>query len=212
MKQFAKELSHVIPNASRLNRGGTTVGELVDAARRADFSDIVVISETRGEPDALTICHLPYGPTARFTLANTVLRSDLPEAAGGMPQEYPHLIAEGFGSTLGMRVSSILRHLFPVPKPDTKRVITFANTDDFISFRHHTYSRGRAGDAAEDTSAGNSSTKKAGWDEVQLTEVGPRFELRPYQITLGTLDQGTADVEWALRPFMNTTRKRSALS
>jgi U3 small nucleolar ribonucleoprotein protein IMP4 len=104
--------------------------------------------------------------------------------------------------------------LFPVPKPDTKRVITFANTDDFISFRHHTYSRGRAGDAADEptTDKNGNSTSKTGWDDVQLTEVGPRFEMRPYQITLGTLEQGTADVEWALRPFMNTTRKRSALT
>jgi hypothetical protein len=28
-----------------------------------------------------------------------------------------------------------LQHLFPVPKPDTKRIITFANESDYISFR-----------------------------------------------------------------------------
>lgn len=33
------------------------------------------------------------------------------------------------------QVSNILKYLFPVPKDDSRRVITFANQDDFISFR-----------------------------------------------------------------------------
>ena len=33
------------------------------------------------------------------------------------------------------QVSDILRYLFPVPKDDSRRVITFANQDDYISFR-----------------------------------------------------------------------------
>jgi U3 small nucleolar ribonucleoprotein protein IMP4 len=56
--------------------------------------------------------------------------------------------------------------LFPVPKFDSKRVITFANDDDTISFRHHTYS-------------------KSDYKTVDLDEVGPRFEMRPYQIVQG---------------------------
>jgi U3 small nucleolar ribonucleoprotein protein IMP4 len=28
-----------------------------------------------------------------------------------------------------------------VPKPDTRRVVTFANEDDRIIFRHHTYDK-----------------------------------------------------------------------
>jgi U3 small nucleolar ribonucleoprotein protein IMP4 len=47
--------------------------------------------------------------------------------------------------------------------------------------------------------------------EVLLQEVGPRFELKLYQIKLGTVDQDDADTEWSLRPFMRTSRKRKAL-
>lgn len=36
--------------------------------------------------------------------------------------------------------------------------------------------------------------------------------MRPYEIRLGTLEQSEADVEWVLRPYMNTTRKRSQLA
>lgn len=47
--------------------------------------------------------------------------------------------------------------------------------------------------------------------EVQLAEVGPRFEMRPYEIRQGTLEQTDADVEWVLRPFMNSGKKRNQL-
>ena len=43
--------------------------------------------------------------------------------------------------------------------------------------------------------------------EVDLKELGPRFEMRPYMIKLGTLDQADADVEWVLRPYMNSAKK-----
>lgn len=42
-------------------------------------------------------------------------------------------------------------------------------------------------------------------------QVGPRFEMRPYQIKLGTLDQPEAESEWVLRPYMNTAKKRHVL-
>ena len=33
-----------------------------------------------------------------------------------------------------------------------------------------------------------------------------------YEIKLGTVDQAEVDVEWRLRPYMNTARKRFNLS
>jgi hypothetical protein len=42
--------------------------------------------------------------------------------------------------------------------------VSFANKSDFISFRHHMY-------------------KKTGYKEVELKEVGPRFEMRLFQVT-----------------------------
>lgn len=88
-----------------------------------------------------------------------------------------------------------MKYLFPVPKEESKRVLTFANHDDFISFRHHTYKK------ATDS------------NKIELSEVGPRFQLRLYEIKLGTLEsEAAADTEWALRPYMNTSRKRRFLS
>lgn len=46
-----------------------------------------------------------------------------------------------------------------------------------------------------------------------MNEVGPRFQLKLYEIKLGTIDiADAADTEWALRPYMNTGVKRRFLS
>ena len=55
----------------------------------------------------------------------------------------------------------ILKHLFPVNKMDSKRVVTMSNTNDIISIRNHTYN-------------------KESHKDVDLTELGPRFDLKPY--------------------------------
>ena len=162
----------------------------MDVCRRNDFTDIVVVQEHRGEPDGLIISHLPYGPTCYFTMLNTVMRHDIDDR-GTVSEAYPHLIFDGFNSKLGERLTNILKYLFPVPKDDSKRVITFSNANDFISFRHHNYSKdGR---------------------DIDLEEIGPRFELRPYQIRLGTLEQDTAENEWVYKPYQNTAKKRKLL-
>mmetsp|Transcript_30706 Transcript_30706/g.78489 ORF Transcript_30706/g.78489 Transcript_30706/m.78489 type:complete len:308 (-) Transcript_30706:464-1387(-) len=190
--QFAKEMKLVIPNAQRINRGGMVLSELVETCRSHDFTDIVVLHEHRGEPDGMVVCHLPYGPTAYFGIHGTVLRHDIGQKkeVGTISEAYPHLIFDAFTSALGGRVAAILKHLFPVPKDDTKRVITFANRSDYISFRHHTYAMPK------------------GAKSVELTECGPRFELKLYQIKLGTMDQAHAENEWALRSFTRAAKKQ----
>ena len=191
LKQFAKELNLLVPNAQRVNRGNYRVDTLVDACKEADFTDLIVLQETRGEPDGLVVCHLPVGPTAFFSLSNTVLRHDL-DACAPMSEQYPHVLLDGFSSALGKRIGNVLKCMFPSPKAESKRVVTFANDDDFISFRHHMYA-------------------KQGPEKVAISEVGPRFEMRLYQLRLGTLDMKDADNEYVLRPYQNTAKKRKLL-
>ena len=42
--------------------------------------------------------------------------------------------------------------------------------------------------------------------------VNQRFELRPYQIRLGTVDQDEAENEWILHQYTNSSKKRKLLS
>jgi len=192
LKMFAKEVRLIFPNSQRINRGNYEIGQLVNACRANDVTDLVMLSEHRGTPDGLIISHLPYGPTAYFTLSNVVMRHDIPNV-GTMSEAYPHLLFHNFSGRLGERVKSILRYMFPVPKEDNRRVITLANTDDYISFRHHVF-------------------KKVEKD-IELSEVGPRFEMKLYQLILGTIDVAdSSDVEWVYRPYMNTAKKRKFLA
>lgn len=122
-----KELALVFPNTTRLNRGALVVKDLVQSCIQKNYSDLVIVHEHRGEPDGIIICHLPLGPTLYLGVMNAVMRHDLEIRPDPMSEAYPHLIFDGFSTALGDRVVHILKHLFPVPKPESKRVITFAH-------------------------------------------------------------------------------------
>ena len=133
------------------------------------------------------------------------MRHDI-EDCEKMSEAFPHLIFHGFTTKVGERVTNILKYLFPVPKKESKRIMTFANTDDLISyrfvefvflikkiFRHHVYRKDENG-------------------KVELKEVGPRMELKMFMIRQGTLDkEETSNVEFRIHPFMNTAKKRHYL-
>jgi U3 small nucleolar ribonucleoprotein protein IMP4 len=191
LTQFLKELRLVFPNCHRMNRGGTSMKELVDVTKGEGFTDLMIVHETRGKPDGLIVSHMPNGPTAFFNLSNTILRHDI-EGTVNMPEVFPHLIFENFSTPLGKRVCTVLKHLFPVCRADSTRVVSCVNREDYVSFRHHVY-------------------KKQTHNTVDLLELGPRFEMKLYQVKLGTPEQAEAENEWVLRPYMNTAKKRKAL-
>nr|XP_043639880.1 U3 small nucleolar ribonucleoprotein protein IMP4 [Erigeron canadensis] len=196
LKQFVKELSFVFPNSKRINRGGKVIHDIAETCTVNDITDLILVHEHRGVPDKMIISHLPLGPTAYFQILNVVTRHDNKDKKemGTISQTYPHLILNNFSTKIGQRTANILKHLFPVPKPDSKRIITFANQSDYVSFRHHVY------------------RQSGGSKSIDLKEVGPRFELRLYQIKSGAvMQEDVAPVEWVLKPFMNTSKKQKVL-
>lgn len=194
---FSKEIRLLLPTAIRLNRGNTILPNLLSSAKAAALTDIILLHEHRGTPTALTVSHLPHGPTAKFSLHNILLRADIPQASRGTVSEsYPHLIFEGFTTKLGQRVVQILKHLFPPrdgPHRVGNRVVTFRNIEDSIEVRHHVF-------------------VQTGYRDVELAEVGPRMTMRCFEIRAGTLeDQKSGEVEWALTQFTRTGRKKDYL-
>jgi len=170
----------------------------VRSAKSANLSDIMLLHEHRGTPTALSVAHLPHGPTLSFSLHNVVLRSSIPNALRGtVSEQYPHLVFEGISSRLGQRVVRVLKHLFPPRDPITtkakmsNRVVTFRNIEDSIEVRHHVYVR-------------------TSYDSVELSEVGPRMTMRLFSIQLGVLDKD-ADSEWHLNSYTRTSRKKDYL-
>lgn len=92
---FSKEIRLLMPTAIRLNRGNTILPELVRSCNSRGLSDVVLLHEHRGTPTAMTVSHLPHGPTVSFSLHNVVLRQDIPNSLRGTVSEsYPHLIFE----------------------------------------------------------------------------------------------------------------------
>lgn len=196
LSTFAKEVRLMLPTSIRLNRGNLVLPDLVASANAAALTDMILLHEHRGTPTAMTISHLPHGPTISFSLHNVVLRADIPNAARGTVSEsYPHLIFDGFNTKLGARVVQILKHIFP-PREAGKvgnRVVSFVNKEDSIEVRHHVF-------------------VKTGYKDVELAEVGPRMTLRPFEIRGGSLEGGSkGDVEWNLTQYTRTSRKKDYL-
>lgn len=50
LTQFAKEMKLMVPNSTRMNRGGYVIGDIVDACRKNDATDLVIFHEHRGQP------------------------------------------------------------------------------------------------------------------------------------------------------------------
>jgi U3 small nucleolar ribonucleoprotein protein IMP4 len=194
--QFLQEIRIIIPNSVRVNRGNIVLKDIIRACKQNDYSDLIILHENRGNPDGMIISHMPSGPTIYFGLFNVVLRHDINVQIDHVSQSFPHLIFNGFNNKLGERIIEILKNLFPVPKSNSNRVLTFHNNDDFISFRHHNFEKKK---------------KINSQYEINLEEVGPRFEMKPYQILLGTVDQPDSNKEWALRPFMRTAKNKKNL-
>jgi U3 small nucleolar ribonucleoprotein protein IMP4 len=192
LKMFHKEFSSLIPNSTTVNRGGYQLKEIQEFGIRKGFSDIVLIHENKGEPNGLVISHLPIGPTIYFGISNAILRHDITERKDNVSLAYPHLIFDNFNDNIGQRIKTILKNIFPIPKLDSKRIMSFMAKNDFISLRHHVY-------------------EKPDFKTVDLFEVGPRFELKPYMIKLGSITDNNATVEWSIKPYMNTSGKNKQI-
>lgn len=211
--RFAKELKLIIPNSTRVNRGQTTEKELIELCARESISDIVEVSgsDGQGRPTLLQVCHLPFGPTAHFTISNVVMRADLPEKPAHMSQANPNLIFHAFDATLGLRFQTILKNLFPIASPKTNRVLAFVNDgNDLIHFRHHTFESSstfrkfKQKDPALDNMT--LAEKQALMQRLELDEVGPRFSLLPFKLVRSTLDNREPQIEWTRATFIRKSK------
>ena len=89
--------------------------------------------------------------------------------------------------------------------------MSFVNQNDFISFRYAPFFvRGLHVTYLPPVNR-HHIYKKLGHKEIDLAEMGPRFEMRIYQIKLGTIDMDEAENEWVLRPYRNTAKKQKKI-
>ncbi|KAJ7627580.1 anticodon-binding protein [Mycena polygramma] len=153
---FCDELVGVFPGAEFIRRKkgkGFEVGRIAGWAAGRGYKHMCVVNEDSKKPNAITLIHLPDGPTAYFRLTSV-------EAHARATPHDPELVLNNFVTRLGHAVGRMFQTLFPpLPEFQGRQVVTLHNQRDFLFFRRHRY-------------AFRSPEK------VALQEIGPRFTLR----------------------------------
>ncbi len=70
--EFVKELQNIIQWSEYRARRDYELKEIVQIAERNGFTDMIVVHEDHKKVNALVICHLGKGPTARFKVTSFV--------------------------------------------------------------------------------------------------------------------------------------------
>ncbi|KAI9101161.1 anticodon-binding protein [Phlyctochytrium arcticum] len=187
---FAKEFVGLFPGAEFVKRGSQfEIKKIVELASKRGYTDVMVINEDHKIPNAITMIHLPSGPTAYFKLTSIKLNKQI-RGHAKIGDENPELILNNFNTRLGHTIGRYFAALFPhVPHFKARQVATFHNQRDFIFFRRHRY------------------IFKDG-EKVDLQEIGPRFTLKLKWLQKGLFDPKYGEYEWMHKPELDTSRRR----
>jgi len=140
---FAADLLNVFPGSTFRPRGRTylTLQKLASGAAERGFTDLLVINEekARKKIDAITLIHLPSGPSCRFRVSSVQTCQSI-TGHGNATTHLPELILNNFTTRLGVRVARFFQCLLPKqPQFHGRQVVTLHNQRDFIFFRRHRY-------------------------------------------------------------------------
>ncbi|BFZ62816.1 Ribosome production factor 1 [Saitoella coloradoensis] len=187
---FAGELIDVFPNAEYVKRGNKfELDQICKFASNRGYTDLLLVNEDQKKPNAVTLVHLPSGPTMHFTVSSIVLTRKI-HNHGRATSHSPELILNNFSTSLGRTLGRHLQSLFP-PSHNSKAVKS--------SPRHRYVFRDV--------------------EKVRLQELGPRFTLKLRRVTRGVPGRRTRieeveegkEVEWEWRADADVDRRKFAL-
>ncbi|RHZ63316.1 hypothetical protein Glove_330g29 [Diversispora epigaea] len=186
---FASELIDVFPNSNFVRRKNqVSIKQIIEFCNNRNYTDILVVNEEKKVPYAITLIHLPEGPTAYFKLTSIKLNNEI-EGHGRSSCHKPELILNNFNTRLGHTIGRWFQALFPhVPEFKGRQVATFHNQRDFIFFRRHRYVFKNK-------------------DRTELQEIGPRFTLKLKWLQKGTFDKN-GEYEWMFKSELETSRRK----
>ncbi|KYQ93996.1 brix domain-containing protein [Tieghemostelium lacteum] len=191
-KNLARMFSKIFPNSGYFNRRTYNLKEIIEFCNNREYTDLVVINETKGKVDELIISHLPNGPTATFRLTSLEFPHEI-AGSGKITSHTPELIVNNFTTRLGHTIGRMFASLFPQqPEFHGRRVVTLHNQRDFIFFRQHRY-------AFESLSKAN------------LHELGPRFTLKLLSLQHGTFNTSSGEYIHIHKHDMDVDRKKFVL-
>lgn len=187
--RFTSELVDVFPHSQFVKRGNRfEIPQIVQFCKNRKYTDLMIVNEDSKVANAITLIHLPDGPTAYFKLTNVKLSKEI-QGHGRSSCHQPELILNNLNTRLGHRVGRLFQSLFPpVPEFQGRQVVTMHNQRDFIFFRRHRY-------------------EFRNEEKVNLQEIGPRFTLKLKWLQKGTFDR-KGEYEWIFRQEMETSKRR----
>ncbi|CAB11051.1 Brix domain-containing protein C4F8.04 [Schizosaccharomyces pombe] len=179
---FASELLDCFPNAEfRKRTGDIEVHEIAEAAAKRGYTDLLVLNEDRKKTNALTLVHLPNGPSFYFTLSNLQTAKEISNH-GRSTGHIPELIINNFSTRLGMTVARAFQSLFiQTPQIQGRQVVTIHCQRDFLFFRRHRYAFREKSNMPDGIGTG-------------LQELGPRFTMRLRMVQKGVWDRKEGEV------------------
>ncbi|KAJ4000830.1 anticodon-binding protein [Lentinula boryana] len=196
---FCDEIVGVFPGAEFIRRKkgkGFEMGRIAGWAAGRGYKHMVVVNEDMKKPNAMTLIHLPNGPTAYFKLTSIELTKQIYGHARATPHN-PELVLNNFVTRLGHTVGRMFQTFFPpLPEFQGRQVVTLHNQRDFLFFRRHRY-------------AFRSPEK------VALQEIGPRFTLKLRSLRKGipavfNLAEEPKGLEFDLEPEPKTEENLGA--
>ena len=140
---FAADLLNVFPGSTFRPRTRTYLAleKIASGAAERGYTDMLVINEERSRKviDAITLIHLPNGPSCRFRVSSVETCKQI-SGHGNATSHLPELILNGFSTRLGARIARFFNCLLPKqPEFKGRQVVTLHNQRDFIFFRRHRY-------------------------------------------------------------------------
>lgn len=129
---FATELADIFPGAEYIRRQPNyDIQHIQKFAAERGYTDLLIVNNDTKTINALTVVHLPEGPTMHFRLTSVKMAKRI-RGHGKAQEEYePELILNGFGTRLGHTVGRQLAALFPhVPKFHGRQVCTVGQANE----------------------------------------------------------------------------------
>merc|ERR1712224_564862 len=195
---FAKELECVFPFSTYKKRKETTlVSQVVEYAIDQGHTAVMIINEDMKQVVAMTLIHLPHGPTLSFKLSSLRLSHSIFGHGKAMRDNFPELVMNNFRTRLGRRIGRSLRSLFHTkPMCHNRQVATFHNQRDYLFFRHHRYVFEKRKEKVKASESETGEPKTQTKVQTRLQELGPRFTLKLLHIQKGILNWRHGEFEW----------------
>ncbi|KAF7537713.1 hypothetical protein G7Z17_g12801 [Cylindrodendrum hubeiense] len=218
LHEEANLLCALFPNSSYIPRSAGrhshkySLREICKFASNREYTALVLLKEDSKKPTALSVVHLPSGPTFHFSITNWIEGKKLP-GHGNPTNHYPELLLNNFKTPLGLLTAKLFMTLFP-PRPEFqgRQVVTLHNQRDYIFVRRHRYVF-RDKRATEKSIVGADGAEVKGVENIRagLQELGPRFTLKLRRVDKGigrAGSEGEDAAQWEWKAKMEKDRKR----